>query len=216
MGRTWFLGLALLASGAEAGTTGIATCQCLGALPAAIPDIDCTTAFAFNGKCVYTPGPDVPGLYPASYGESCQKHKEPGTTSCYNQSLSVPMELPLGQRATWCEDQWCYIDVCSCDDPGATQSFYWPDVSLFYSYSTCGATDAYTQETWSVVPGNEETCNPADDDDDEATNTNGTTAAPSPSSKQSADSSHRMCVSGAGGLVTLWQCSAWSRSDGQP
>jgi len=53
---------------------------------------------------------------------------------------------------------WCYVNVCACDDEKATQSFYFTDIDLFFSYATCGATDSYTSSVKNVVPGNEETC----------------------------------------------------------
>jgi hypothetical protein len=165
MGRTWFVALALLATGVDAApATGMATCACLGALPSEIADIDCTNPWAYKAtanstlKCVYVPGADVPGMYPANYGEACTKQTEPGAKSCFNQNMTPPVEMAQGVRAGWCDDAWCYVDVCACDDPDATQSFYFPDVSLFYSYSTCGATDAYTSGVKNVVPGNEEKC----------------------------------------------------------
>jgi hypothetical protein len=163
MGRTWFVALALLATGADA-NTGQSTCTCLGALPSGIADMDCTHAWGYaatnNGtkQCVHVPAAAVPGLYPANYGESCMKQLEPGDPTCYNHNVTPQVELPTASQAGWCGDAWCYVDVCACDDPDSTQSFYFPDVKLFYSYATCGSTDSYTSGVKNVVPGNEEAC----------------------------------------------------------
>merc|ERR1712110_1113311 len=91
-------------------------------------------------------------------GDSCQKWLEPGSPKCYNHNVTPKVELHENDQAGWCKDPWCYVEACVCDAADATQSYYFPDITLQYSYSTCGSTDKYTQNEHGVVPGNEEAC----------------------------------------------------------
>merc|ERR1712007_341755 len=42
---------------------------------------------------------------------------------------------------SWCGDNFCYVDPCTCGTT-ASRSDYFPQ-ALFYSYGTCGTSDAY-------------------------------------------------------------------------
>ena len=60
-------------------------------------------------------GDGRPELVPlsAKYGSSCGVHREPGQSGCYNTSTGV--QLPVGARALWCDQPWCYVDPENCD-----------------------------------------------------------------------------------------------------
>ena len=143
-------------------TDGNSDCPCRG-LPLAVPKVDCDATFAFNGTCVVAEDLDVDGdgapdapLYPADYGSNCKKHAEPGQAGCWN--LTTGEELAAGQRASWCDNHWCYIDPTHCELVGAGAEFSnygWMTTDceeplsscrVTYSYATCGGHDAYTDQ----------------------------------------------------------------------
>jgi len=130
----------------NAACMGMATCKCLGALPATVTPMDCTFDWAVGGKCVAANISGNLTMYPADYGTSCKVHKEPGSASCFNLTASPPVELAKDDQASWCYDKWCYIDPCDCDAEDPTKSDYFPG-ELDYSYKTCGDENAYTAAT---------------------------------------------------------------------
>jgi len=71
--------------------------------------------------------------------------------------MTPPVDMQTGVKASWCDNAWCYIDPCACDDANANQAFYF-DAELFYSYATCGTADQWTQSVMNTVPGHETKC----------------------------------------------------------
>ena len=62
--------------------------------------------------------------YPPDYGNSCQKHNEIGSTSCWDQTTGKEFSTTCTEdqtagtdscKAGWCSQSWCYIDPCTCD-----------------------------------------------------------------------------------------------------
>jgi len=92
---------------------------------------------AVNGKCVRATVGDTVYDYPATYGEGCGVHLEPGWAACQTDP-----------PASWCLDPWSYVNPCSCDADDLVPATYFPDgtAALYYSYSVCGATDSYTAQ----------------------------------------------------------------------
>ena len=126
---------------------GASHCPCLGRLPDRIPDIDCAASFAFHGQCIRVDDGFLPAtpLYPGDYGESCKKHQEPASSSCYD--VASGAELPASERASWCDSPWCYVDPANCRASDTAESGYFSSSgtvgALVYSYATCGSTDTY-------------------------------------------------------------------------
>lgn len=114
-----------------------------------------------DGKCVVAMVKAKVAMYPTTYGIGCGANKEPGHPSCWNvdnashPTTKVGDELPKAERQTWCDDPWCYVDECSCDDSKASESTYFQAVTKhFYSYATCGAAaDTYTTSETKMIPG---------------------------------------------------------------
>jgi hypothetical protein len=143
---------------------GHSDCPCIG-LPSKVPVFDCDEDFAFNGKCVIPPaiewrathdGQD-PVPYPGDYGSMCKKHLEPGDSSCWD--FATGQELSAAERASWCDNSWCYVDPTNCALTGAAESGYgWmttdcdPDVyphepcPVVYSYETCGSFNLFAPQ----------------------------------------------------------------------
>lgn len=118
-------------------------------------------SYAEGGKCIEAMVKSAKALYEPDYGIHCGVYTEPGHPSCWNvNNESHPdtkpgQELPAAEKASWCDDQWCYVDECSCDDSKASESTYFSATTKhFYSYATCGtASDSYTTSETKMVPG---------------------------------------------------------------
>lgn len=78
--------------------------------------------------------------YPGGAGSSCAAWDENRHPDC--SAVDPP---------AWCRQPWCYVDPCNCGVssdkatslPGAT----FQGKPLYYSYTTCGGADMYTNET---------------------------------------------------------------------
>lgn len=157
--------VAMAAATAFAGAApsdGYASCKCLGTLSKEIKRIDCTHKWANeDGKCVMTdPKYGNTGFneYPGDYGTSCTMWVEPGWTSCFDNSTNPPTRLTT-PSASWCEDPWCYVDPCKCDSSDATTSSTFAHLNvdkMYYSYTTCGASDKFTDSKSENKVGNAE------------------------------------------------------------
>jgi hypothetical protein len=91
-------------------------CDCV-AMPADTP----STALIYGGE-----------QYTTAYGAQCAAHDMP-FGDCAGSS-----------PADWCDDSWCYV-AASCGLSDKVSSAYFPTLGdLFYSYSNCGAQDAFT------------------------------------------------------------------------
>lgn len=81
--------------------------------------------------------------FPASYGATCAAHDEALHPDCKGAN---PPE--------WCDKAWCWIDPCSCqqeEPPKVTAEWMGPTVTfqgktLYYSYTTCGSEDLFTEK----------------------------------------------------------------------
>jgi hypothetical protein len=126
---------------------GFGTCRCLGKNNLGLEKAACTYEWQdTDGNCVATvPNKTAFKWYPGSYGESCQKHHEPGASECFDITTDPPSEKKLSAQETWCNDPWCYVDSCACDVK-ATSSSYFPD-QLDYSYATCGSRNNFLTES---------------------------------------------------------------------
>lgn len=139
--------LGALAQDEMAPPEGFGTCRCLGKNNLGLEKSDCTYEWQdADGKCVHTlPNKTKFKYYPGSYGENCQKQREPGAPECYDVTSDPPVEKALSQQETWCNDPWCYVDPCACDVK-ATKSSYFPAM-LVYSYATCGSRNNFLAES---------------------------------------------------------------------
>ena len=115
-------------------------------LPIALAERDgcqCLTSaadYGVSGDFIFNYG-GQPHNYGATYGlTSCETHDLGRDPFC---SDAAKANLPGGLLPGWCKDPWCYVDPILCDTPlPATQSAYFPN--LFYSYSTCGASNTFS------------------------------------------------------------------------
>lgn len=146
--------LAAMSTGVSASANGESTCKCLGdkkafmcgkKTPPCITELKCTHTWAVGGKCVnITSHSVVFKEYPFDYGDSCKKHHDIGSASCYNQTTDPPTELAEDKKKGWCDDPWCYVDCCACDAADAEYSHWFKPIKIPYSYSTCKASDKFT------------------------------------------------------------------------
>eukprot|EP00930_Biecheleria_cincta_P027611 TRINITY_DN19366_c0_g1_i2.p1 TRINITY_DN19366_c0_g1~~TRINITY_DN19366_c0_g1_i2.p1 ORF type:complete len:497 (+),score=67.10 TRINITY_DN19366_c0_g1_i2:80-1570(+) len=77
--------------------------------------------------------------YPASYGEGCGIHAEPGHSACSDTSTGAPLKAG---EAAWCKQPFSWVNPCECRSSDMAKSTYFP--GLYYSYSVCGGNDTYT------------------------------------------------------------------------
>lgn len=128
---------------------GFGTCRCLGKNNLGLTKSDCTYEWQdADGKCVHTlPNKTAFKYYPGSYGETCQKHREPGAAECFNITADPPAEKTLSDQETWCNDPWCYVDPCACDVKATKSSYFPTDPQLTYSYATCGSRNNFLAES---------------------------------------------------------------------
>ena len=77
-----------------------------------------------------------PQWLPANHGaKECKPHDMDTAPSC------VPPEL---EKNKWCSSPWCFVDKKTCNLSDITQSMYFPNTELYYSYTTCGAKDLFS------------------------------------------------------------------------
>lgn len=107
---------------------GAENCRCIG-----IDKFEGTIEANLDGK-------KMP--FPASYGAKCAAHEKDLHPDC------------LGDKPPeWCDKSWCWIDPCSCqqlEPPKVTAGWIGDTVkfqgkTLYYSYTTCGAEDLFTE-----------------------------------------------------------------------
>jgi len=132
-------------------------CKCI-SLPNTIPRAACDSPHAVNGMCFVAAGKNY-AKYPGDFGASCKKHHETGTAACYN--LTTGEELPVGTRASWCDDLWCYVDGCTCDltdvQGGPLTYFHKSDgTEVFAAYSYMACQDA--ESTYDGGTNHKEAC----------------------------------------------------------
>jgi len=87
-------------------------------------------------------------VYPAEFGASCgawEQDRHPDCELGTDRNFTRDGEVPA-----WCDQPWCYVDPCKCeipDVPVVSQCLAdstWQDHPVYYSYATCGGTDAWT------------------------------------------------------------------------
>jgi len=104
-------------------------------------EVSCPSSYEI-GTCI--DAEVLPGqfaLYPSTYGESCAVHPEPASLQC---SDDQGHPLPKFQRASWCDQPWCYVDPCTCSQADVSSDIYFPSSDLWYSYSNCNGVDTFT------------------------------------------------------------------------
>jgi len=125
--------------------TGSTNCPCIGS----------NGQTAVDGKIVTDKVGFSGHKYSIDYGNQCTPHGEPGSDACNG-----------NYPASWCKDAWCYVDPCSCNDPGVGLSDYFTSTSsgkpLYYSYSTCGSADGYNSAKCPAI-ATETACSAAND-----------------------------------------------------
>jgi hypothetical protein len=132
-----------------------ATCECTGhgmmEIPCAESDV---TLWESGGETciVVTPDGDADWTkhawyYPTTYGTECGLTPEPGSFACTSTDEGHAWENPSSMYDAayggedWCAKEWCWVDVCSCTNGDMAKSSWGAG---WYSYSTCGAADLYT------------------------------------------------------------------------
>mmetsp|Transcript_10515 Transcript_10515/g.25492 ORF Transcript_10515/g.25492 Transcript_10515/m.25492 type:complete len:167 (+) Transcript_10515:30-530(+) len=81
--------------------------------------------------------------YPTTYGaDGCKAHEMTLPPSCGDESGA-----PLADAPEWCGEMWCYVDPEDCDGvDDASESNYFPDSGVHYSYRTCGGDETYWEQ----------------------------------------------------------------------
>ena len=109
---------------------GLPGCRCIGQ-----DDIDTSLVQYRNATGLY---PAHGHLYPRDYGSGCKKHDATLLPTC-NPSAT-------GERPSWCDEPWCWVDGRSCPLPSPpSANDYFPEARglgggpIFFSYETCGA-----------------------------------------------------------------------------
>lgn len=129
--------------GAGSANYGEGKCPCVG-----FDNVEGTTDVTIDGGKV---------SYPADLGARCEAWDADTAPACKG-----------GNSESWCSQQWCYVDPCKCDIPVIPKiSAYLPDSQyqgkpVYYSYSTCGGEDTYTEKHHKkacVNQATEEACN---------------------------------------------------------
>lgn len=118
-------------------------CACIDRLSTAgVPLVTRTGANGVTTKH-YAAGMQNYTLHASDFGASCKKHLEPAQAACTN--LATGEELPDGERASWCDEPWCYVDPCTCnlaDVAGGPTVKTWLNERgvnpvMAYSYNNC-------------------------------------------------------------------------------
>mmetsp|Transcript_57006 Transcript_57006/g.128152 ORF Transcript_57006/g.128152 Transcript_57006/m.128152 type:complete len:1035 (-) Transcript_57006:55-3159(-) len=101
-------------------------------------DCRCVGIGNISGGILYNVSNGTKKLYPASAGSMCHEWDDGTHPDC---QASNPL------KPSWCGLKWCFVDPCSCSDPGPVRRYpYTNDVTfrgmpLYYSFSTCGEDD---------------------------------------------------------------------------
>lgn len=87
------------------------------------------------------------------HGEICLP-LDYGLGECEGWETRHPSCTNTNDAEAWCFDAWCWVDeTClSSNGEGGTQSAWFPDVAITYSYHTCAATSNEEQCTKSTLP----------------------------------------------------------------
>jgi hypothetical protein len=108
---------------------GSTSCPCMTSFPASVSQFRDT-----SGSLQITLG-GTQHLYPGAYGLStCTAHDTGLSPYCNDANVTT--------RPAWCFHHWCYVDDANCVLP-TSESSYFPGAGLRYSYTTCGATNAF-------------------------------------------------------------------------
>lgn len=111
---------------------GAENCKCVG-----IEGLDGSVEAKPNGKLME---------FPAEYGSTCKAWEENLHPDCKGDGV--------GEKPKWCDKAWCWVDPCSCtqaEPPKVTSNWLGHDVRfqgkiMYYSYTTCGAQDLFTEK----------------------------------------------------------------------
>ena len=131
-------------------SSGNEGCGCINqtSVLASLDNRDCTTATG------------VPGIY-LTLGGSCVAY-EYGSSACLQHDLIHDPKCQGDPSSAviepYCFQSWCYVDASSCkknSDEVVYKSDSFPQLDIFYSYTTCNSTNYFTQinNTLSVAGG---------------------------------------------------------------
>ena len=122
-------------------SSGNEGCGCINqtSVLASLDNQDCTTA---NG---------LPGVY-ITLGGSCLAY-EYGSNTCLQHDL-IQDPICQGDPSSaviepYCMQTWCYVDAKSCkknSEEDVLKSNSFPQLDIFYSYTTCNSTDYFWQQ----------------------------------------------------------------------
>jgi hypothetical protein len=106
------------------------------------PDCPCIGLDALEGETAVTVKHEKKSVvldFPADLGAHCETWDVDKHPAC--------------PKAAWCKQKWCYVDPCKCKNVAALPkpSDYlkegkYQGKPVYYSYATCGSSDAYTAE----------------------------------------------------------------------
>lgn len=105
-----------------------------------------------NPKCPCVGLDNIPGVTEMSVNGTTLAYPADTGARCAAWSDDRDKECQGNNKAKWCADSWCYVDPCLCDLPVLPKkSTMLPEaayqgMALYYSFSTCGAEDRWTEE----------------------------------------------------------------------
>lgn len=128
-------------------TRAFAQCACVTSID--VPKASCPTGlnwispqkevakgeFSWMRQCLIATIGSTAFGYPTNYGIGCGVHAEPGSSECWDSVNGVA--LPKTEAASWCYNEWCYVDPCTCNANDVAASTYFPGYSLAYSNKAC-------------------------------------------------------------------------------
>ena len=117
----------ITASLALATGAGNANCPCLTSYGTTLPTDS-------NGRLIVM---DTHRYLPTYGLSTCSAHDSGLAPYCNDANVT--------RRPAWCADNWCYVDPSNCVLP-TSETSYFPNAGLYYSYTTCG--DANTFDQW--------------------------------------------------------------------
>jgi len=128
---------------ASVGCAGSSGCECID--PVALGKVASSGGMVTFAGTPSADGRSAVQTVPSNYGSACSSWDKAFGME-YSASCLSSVESP----PSWCNQVWCYIDMCNCSqsDLGFTTYFTTTDADfkLGYSYATCGTTTAMTAD----------------------------------------------------------------------
>jgi len=118
-------------------TDGLAGCPCLNTSELALRIANTSVAiWRASTYSAFSPN----ATFPEGYGLRCNTH-DIVTPLC----APIPCADNMPCVEAHCIQPWCWVDDVSCEGERNRSDFF-PSLSLYYSYQTCGGTNVFTRQ----------------------------------------------------------------------